>query len=768
MTFEAFPGPIVLALHFAAPWVLLALALAGVPILLHWLFRRPQLEERWAAMEILRRAMARRSRRTRLQTLLLLAVRVLLIAVVALAFARPTRESGSLPATTPEAHRRILIVDTSLSMGSTEQGETPLDQARTQMRRILSEGAPGDSYRMLAIGPSAVSPIVIQYSATDPAAIAREIDGLEQSDGLGEPAAALETALAWIEKSAAKNRDDWEVVILSDFQKANWSGGSQRPSQIASLLQSLAKGAHLVLQPCGRANVGNSAIVRVDRKDNLVRTGQPVHFQITVEGFEAQPRSGVALEARVDESVRAVARIDLPARGPAVADLTVTFDAPGPRAIEFTLSPDEVAADDRAFHIVNVRDHLRVLIVGASGRAAGLRPRDYLRLALDPESLKNSATPQTSHRWMQIEAVDDFNLARQRLEQFDVVFLAGVPRVTPGEAERLDRFVREGGGLIVGLSPNIDVENYNTQLFRSGEGLLPAKVAGWTTGDGDVESAKTFEPGPQPHPLLDPFIGNPDSGLTTTQVWSYARVESAREPAVLVLSNGDPVLLEGRFGRGRCLMTTISFDEQGSNWTVWPSFVPLIQEMTAYVATAGDPPIVTAGEPLPFAVNRNDVRVRLPNGDLEPLVRDPSSNKDAEDGVLTETRFAGIYRIASEEVSAATSGASGSLPYWNGETRLAAVNPNTNESRIERLTSDELDGLLAGAPHALGSEDHRAISPAGVESTSQRDLSTPFLWCVLMLAVAEVLLTWRFAWGAAFLAICVTGTAAWLMTRILS
>jgi len=602
----------------------------------------------------------------------------------------------------------------------------------------------------------------------DPVAIAREIDGLEQSDGLGEPAVALETALGWIEKSAAKNRDDWEVVILSDFQKVNWTGAEQRPSQIASLLQSIAKSSHLVLQPCGRPSVGNSAIVRVDRKDNLVRTGQPVHFQVTVEGFEAQPRSGVAIEARVDESVRAVARVDLPARGPAVADLTVSFDTPGAKAIEFTLSPDEVAADDRAFHIVPVRDHLRVLIVGSSGRTAGLRPRDYLRLALDPESLKNSATPQTSNRWMQIEAVDDFNLARQRLDQFDVVFLAGVPRVTPSEAGRLDSFVREGGGLIVGLSPNIDVENYNAQLFRSGEGLLPARVAGWTSGEGDVDSAKTFEPGPQPHSLLDPFIGNPDSGLTTTQVWSYARVESAREPAVLALSNGDPVLLEGRFGRGLCLMTTISFDEQGSNWTVWPSFVPLIQEMTAYVATAGDPPIVTAGQPLPFAVDRNDVRVRLPNGDLEPLIRNASSNNDAEERVLADTRFAGIYRIASEDVGAATSGESGSLPGWNGESRLAAVNPDTNESRIERLTSDELEGLLAGVPHAIGSEGGRATSPAGVESTSQRDLATPLLWCVLMLAIAEVLLTWKFAWGAAFLALCATGTAASLMARLLS
>ena len=102
--------PLVFAMTFAAPELLAGLLLVGVPILLHWLYRRPIHEEPWAAMEILRRALARRSQRIRLQTWLLLAVRMLIIAAAAIAFAQPVASGLIGGIARPRSIERTLIL----------------------------------------------------------------------------------------------------------------------------------------------------------------------------------------------------------------------------------------------------------------------------------------------------------------------------------------------------------------------------------------------------------------------------------------------------------------------------------------------------------------------------------------------------------------------------------------------------------------------------------------------------------------------------------
>lgn len=719
-----------LALTFGSPELLTGLLLVGVPVILHWLYRRPQREERWAAMDILRRALAKRSQRMRLQTWLLLAVRMLLIAAAALAFARPFAAGLAGSAAAPRAVRRVIVIDATLSMQSHERGDSPFDSARRLATRILESSRPGDTVRVIKIGPLPSKNELIRNWSSDAPGVATEVNRLTPTEGAGDAYATLKTAATWLESDPAGAVA--EVIVLSDFQRSDWHGSQVRTASAATIVESLDKRAKVTLIPLGERQADNLSIASVRTDESLVRSLQPATIVVSIENAGRTARSQVAVEALLAGSVRGVARVDVPAGGSSEARVAVEFDREGTSPLQVRIPDDALPADNVAQLVVRVRDRLRVLLVdqGArSGRPA--RPTEFVRLALKPETLSGSdPTPDSVERF-DVRQIDIVNLRDEDLSDWDCIYLCGVSRLTKAEAERITQFVSKGGALIVSAAPNIDVDNWNSHFYRDGNGPLPAHLAGWE----NIEDAKaTFVLGSPPHPALDPFIGNPDAGLTTTRVWEFMRTDHEPQTQLVSLTSGRPAVLEKKFGKGLCILSAVSLEGQGSNWVVWPSFLPLIQELTAYGISATDPDPVVAGQPVAFETKASGtVRIALPNG----TEVDRPVPIDRTEIVFEDTERAGIYTLKD-----------GGTP---GQDRMpiqsAAVNPDPRESRIDRLTTDELRTMFG---HAVSIQSEWQPPSAGGpgSGTAERELSQPVLWALLALILTEAALTWRFHWGA--------------------
>ena len=57
-----------------------------------------------------------------------------------------------------------------------------------------------------------------------------------------------------------------------------------------------------------------------------------------------------------------------------------------------------------------------------------------------------------------------------------VLILFNVPRLRVPQQEAIARFLAGGGGVLVTLGDRPDVQHYNDELYRGGEGWLPAKL----------------------------------------------------------------------------------------------------------------------------------------------------------------------------------------------------------------------------------------------------------------------------------------------------
>jgi len=131
-------------MHFLAPMLLLGLAAAALPALIHRIGRRRARPVRFAAMELLLRAEREVSARRRLRDALLLVARTALAMALPLAFARPFAEVRSdLPAVTGRSQSAVMILDDSASMRRrVRDGGTPFDVARARARAVIEHLSP--------------------------------------------------------------------------------------------------------------------------------------------------------------------------------------------------------------------------------------------------------------------------------------------------------------------------------------------------------------------------------------------------------------------------------------------------------------------------------------------------------------------------------------------------------------------------------------------------------------------------------------------------
>ena len=221
---------------FTAPWVLLGLLAAGIPVLLHLFARREPPTVMFPATRYLAETARAHHRRLTLQHWLLLLIRTLLIAAIVLAAAGPTLPGG--PAATHAPSAVTVVLDNSLSSATTVAGTPVIQRLKEAALAILDAARPGDALWLLtADGPPR------RGSAAELTAIVDRLDALPARLDLGAAIGIAREAMAAEPLPAS-------VVVVSDLQAS-------------ALAQAAGRGAVVVLRPEGEpvANLGMAALL---------------------------------------------------------------------------------------------------------------------------------------------------------------------------------------------------------------------------------------------------------------------------------------------------------------------------------------------------------------------------------------------------------------------------------------------------------------------------------------------------------------------------
>jgi hypothetical protein len=559
--------------------ILAGMAALVIPPIIHFLNRRRHDVVDWGAMQFLHINPAKK-RRLFIEELLLMALRMGLIALLVAAFAAPY-VAGPLAAGWTRTPRDIaLVVDTSASMALRHGGkETPWQEARAWIEEWLETLDPQD--RVIVALAGQPPQLLSREPSADRAWLRQQLDGLTEPAGGGDGPRAVQDAyklLRLLESGRPR-----EIVILSDRQRFGWTdaGGLLQWRQLKDALAAdralAAEDPRIVVPSLTWRRFGDAEAMRsapnyrlapLEAARTLVGAGQKLRFGTALHG-ERLPNHMPPRALQLFLNNEPVRDLPVPTEidfksGQAPLTFDHRFDVPGVHLVSVKLDVDAkrdaLPADNEQHLAVEVvQDAAIVLVDGADdlaehgatyflakafadpadkAKVSFIFPRRTTATAFDAEAMLLPATPRPR-----------------------AVVLADVPRLSDAQREALATFVREGGGLLVVLGPRVDAAHYNADLWRGGDGWLPARldsVVQAPPGDGAALDVRRSV-----HPALTLFRDEPHCTLGNaayTRWWRVIAEHHSRAAVGAMLTNGAPWLVERSFGEGRVLVSTLPMD----------------------------------------------------------------------------------------------------------------------------------------------------------------------------------------------------------------
>lgn len=699
-------------MHFLNPWLLLGTLGVAVPIAIHLLNRYRYRQVEWGAMELLRRAVVIRSRRVRLEDVLLLCLRCLAILLLALALARPTLTTAVVPGQADVG--AVVAVDASFSMGHRPGAHSRFDRAASRVRDVLGSLRPGSPATLVLMGER--PRVLLRNVGYDPDRFEETLKGAAPLPERLHLEPCLDELGHLVEELEAPAR---ECYLVSDAQATTWGMPSEGARQGLGRLAALGR---LFFLPVAAGGAENVALVRFQRQSGLVRKGETARFVVEVRNTGLRSRDNLAVGLLVDGVAvdqRVVERLG-PGESASVS-LFARFDREGLARLSVRLGPDELAPDNARYAVAEVRGRTRVLYARAPSAEADEEGVDYVLAAL-------TARPAAG---LAVDAISWLDLPNRRLSGYEVVVLANVPDLPPDVARSLFHFVRQGGGLVLLLGDNTQPVVFNAVMQQQGVSLLPARLVE-EGGKGSAQSEVGWAVEPDTHPLASVLANVSPEVVRQARVYRRVGLELGEGGrAVLRLSGGGPLLVEKTVGRGRVVLFASAAERSWTNMVVEPALVPmLLHEAITWLGRRAHEQPLTVSEPL-------SLPLPAPEGTLvrEVTVRDPAGRSVTLPAVLrdgqTWAELPQVEQPGFYEVRHAT----------DGPPLVVAVNVSPQESDVRGLTGAALAESLAGVDLRIVDEGED-VGAAVREGRVGREL-----WRELLVgAVAVLLLESSLAW----------------------
>ena len=688
---------------FLNPLLLFGLVAAAIPLIIHLFnFRRPRKID-FSSLAFLKELQKSTMQRVRIKQILLLILRTMAIACLALAFARPTLMSGLGGALGKRASTSMaIVVDNSRSMQLRDTQGAYLDQARDVAAALVEQTSAGDEIFLFTTSPTEgqTSPFNLSSLALD------AITDIETSPASEKLSSVWQKAVDRLQDASNLNK---EVYLISDLQQKTFAD---------TTLRFESEEVRTFLVPIGERAHNNVAVTDMEIVSRIIEVGQPVRFEATLVNYGAEPIEQYVASVFLDGERVAQASADLEPRVPKQLSFTATPQRRGWLTGVVQIEDDAFASDNVRHFTLNVPEQRQLLLVRGEDQQT-----DFLELALSPELTRGRVA-------FEVETIEEQNLPMKRLGAYDAVMLVGLRSLSSGEVTALREYVEAGGGVLFFPGENGLAQDYNNMLSTLGGG----QFSGFSGSTGSGQPIASFDNVDLEHPLFEGVFDRQQGFRQQISVedpllyyvMNYTP-SGQTENTLIELSNGFPFLQEIRFGQGGIFLVSVAPDLRWSDLPQRGLFIPLIYRCMYYLSSgesnAGDQYLIGRPGELRLAgvLETETVSIVSPSG--EEFVPEQRNLLGA---MLLQLDNAGdepgIYDVVSAE----------------NQVRRIALNLNEEESDLQRQSIQEGVASL----EKMAETEVRLLDPgaeggvARVLETLQEQRTGVELWNVfLMLAL---------------------------------
>lgn len=529
---------------FLSPWFLAGIVAVGLPLWLHLLRQYKRTPQPFSSLMFFEKRVQSSMKHRRLRYLALLALRMALVLLLALAFANPF-----VNRTTAQVSRRrlaVIAIDRSFSMRYGNR----MEEAKREAHQLVTALTGRQMAQVIAFDSRVEN---LTPPELDRSVLHAAINSIQAGDGASSYG-ELARALRMLDKNSGMQLT---VDLISDMQQ------SSMPAEF----RDLEPGPHtaLRLHRIGSGDSGNWAVETVTTSAHVY---DATHTRLTtiLAGFET-PAANRTVSLVLDGRSIASKNVALPANGRAQVQF-LGFDVPyGMHRGQVRIEPaDKLPNDDSFAFSLERSDPRPVLFLYAEGRVN--------------ESLYYKTA-------MESGAETGLVVQAKPLEQPPTDFskYAFVVLNDPGEldsklAQALCGYVSRGGAVLLAAGPRTAREG---RVPLSSDRVSEAKIA---EGAGFIDTQ---------HPAMagaGRFENVQFSETTRLIPKATARV-------IAKFADGAPLLVEEGMGEGRVLIFASTLDNTVSDFPLHASFLPFVVQTGRYLAGAEDTPSsVVAGTPV--------------------------------------------------------------------------------------------------------------------------------------------------------------------------
>ncbi|MCA8995417.1 MAG: BatA domain-containing protein [Planctomycetaceae bacterium] len=713
-----------------------------VPLIIHILNRSRFKTVPWGAMHLLESVVKVNHRRFQIEQWILLLLRCSIPVLLAFCLARPVLTGADgLQGDAPVS--LVVLLDTSYSMDTSDTAGTRFGKALAAAGDIIEATSRGSEISVIMTGGKPTP--LFDQPVFDSQAVLRRLKQQQAGLGASDMRAALDEALGTL---AAMKQARRELVIISDFQPADWSfSGGDVAKGIRQQIEAMKVPPELTLFQVGSAVTQNLSVDSLEFPRRAIGVGQRLDVRAVLQNHGPEPIEQARVTMKIDGKETSTTQLSLSPNGSTQTLFPCIVDQPGSHTLEVEVTTnDPLLSDNRFAAVVQIWDVMKVLLIDGDPSGQPLKGEtDFLSVALTPYTFGRVQLSDL----VETRTIKPNELKEEHLQEVRAVVLANVSKLSDDQLGWLTSFVDQGGALLITAGNRIDLNWHNEKLFAKGTGLLSAP---WGESRGTIDEKA---PGPTAHiiaehfdhPALEFFNAPTNGDLSKAEIRRWQAVgerdliepdaeeaETTNREAALVLAqldSGDPLLLEKRVGDGVVVQMTTAIDGDWSDLPLRPFYVPMMQQLLTTMASGLAPSRnIETGEPAVALLRGIESEASLsmltPEGTRRTI--QTATQGGHELARFSETQRPGIYALT--------------LP--STETIHFAAETSRGESALEVMDQSEMASLAEKMGATVAESPSKFIQQDRLRRHG-REVWRPVLMGLLSLLFLELVLQQRFA-----------------------
>ena len=704
-------------LDILAPFFAVAGAVgASIPLILHLLNRERARRLVFGTIRFIQMSHQTNVRRHKLKRLLLLLMRILMLALLGFAFARPFfAQTFVIAQKTGGKRNAVIILDTSYSM----RYEKVFENAKKEGLKILDGLDTADAACLILSSDSArvVAPLGSEFAHVR-AALSNAEATYKPTDYLD----ALQTANEILEPIPIGEK---QVYLIADMQKRGWENFIETDK--------LNPDVQIQFADVRAEQPRNFAITDLSVPPVVLKEQKASYLVARVRNFGDEAVENLPVRLFIDGNVIHTVQLDIEPDDLGDAVFKVDFQDEATHTGWVELPEDALGADNKRYFTLQSLQSIKVHAVRDRPRTqSGYQTTEtfFMKMAF---AVGNDAVPINF-----TESNSVPNTAT--LDRVDVLVLANVAQLSANEAGRVAAYVAAGGGLIVSVGDNIDINAYEQNL--GGEiGVMPCKFV-QPVGDAfDRQQFRVLATVNYEHPIFAPFKEPNHGDFGKARFYRLFQAVPTKDATVIAAyDDGSPALFEKPYGQiGRVLCFTSTIDREWNDLPIRAVYLPFLHESIKYLALKDveATPDYRVGDNVELKAfeteNENragdrEVAVFNPNN-VETRLQRSEGNTIGEVGqgslFYADTSIPGIYSVHT----------SGAEPYY------FVVNVDATESNLAARDVEELSSMLKGTADESVEDKPAAELVAQYREDVEKSQD---VWIYLMLAVFALAVTEMF------------------------